>query len=227
MVWVQNNTFRNVYLSGIRVEYPDSPLSNFWFNHNTFSTTGIGPSGGGYANIQTFGLLSVSLPLISNVHVSENTITTPGRVGIGLDRCDYCEVSGNRVVENGTVGEAIAFSGAFNQIVNNKISASGSSGILLYATSTSDMSHNVIQGNMAWNNSQGIGLVFDNPSSSISYEQVQDNKAFYLAGGGWSCSKLWPSDVLQYAGSECRVVRYLHDRHLCQQPDHQQRVRLQ
>ena len=57
-------------------------------------------------------------------------------------------------------------------------------GILLYATSTSDMSHNVIQGNTTWNNAQGIALVFDNSASQITYEQIQNNKAFYLSGGG-------------------------------------------
>jgi hypothetical protein len=113
--------------------------------------------------------------------ISDNTITNPKSVGIGFAG-HHSEISGNTIVGNyegpGTgFGEAVAVSGSDNKILNNRISRSAASGILIFATKPFPSSNNVIENNViTGSGAQGIALVWGQNDAEMDNIIVRRNR---------------------------------------------------
>ena len=180
LIWITGNYFENCGFSGIYFGRPTvigAYNENIWITDNYLKncqTAGI--MGHGAIQVRASGLHR-------NLHVLNNTVINPGKVGLGLDNIYQSNVVGNTIIKEyreNTLGECIAFGGSENVIAENfcrNNSVSYAACILLYAPRAEQIPcyRNQIINNRCTNGAQGIGFVWAEQDAEIGHLLIQGN----------------------------------------------------
>ncbi|HET7037778.1 MAG TPA: right-handed parallel beta-helix repeat-containing protein [Thermomicrobiaceae bacterium] len=174
-VQVANSAFRTTGYSGVRLQDPGAGNLNqhVTIQGCTFSDINC-QLAGGHAAVQCHG---TSAPVQLFISIKNNTVAAHG-VGLGLDSLDSSLVDGNQIVGNQVRGEGIAFTGANNQITNNRVNNCGAAGILQWAIANRSNDGNLISGNTCWDNAQGIAAVCGQSGTLLRNLTVTSNRCY-------------------------------------------------
>jgi nitrous oxidase accessory protein NosD len=179
--FVRLNRFETIQKSGVRIEEADGSGSHRIFvEDNYFKDVVVDGTGGHAAFLVANG--SGTTPEHDYIYARRNYIQNSGAVGIGYNGADYSEITGNRIIGNGTNGECIAFDGAYLLVDGNTVNGCGSYGIMYYGVSYHENGHVRISDNISWDNaSQGVSLVWGQGSVTFDDVWIANNRAYDTA----------------------------------------------
>ncbi|HEU5424420.1 MAG TPA: right-handed parallel beta-helix repeat-containing protein [Nitrolancea sp.] len=174
-VQVANSVFATTGYSGVRLQDPGAGNLNQYVSVQGCSFSDINcQRAGGHAAVQCHGTAAPSQLFIT---IKNNSVAAHG-VGLGLDSLDSSLVDGNQIVGNQVLGEGIAFTGANNQITNNRVSSCGAAGILQWAIANRSNDGNLISGNTCWDNAQGIAAVCGQSGTVLRNLTMTGNRCY-------------------------------------------------
>lgn len=114
-----------------------------------------------------------------SIEANRVTMSSAGlnKVGIGVNGGNTILISGNRVIGNNSGGECIAVTADNVRITENEVNNSIAAGILFYATA-GGFSNVIIAANLAYDNAQGIAIVWGANSITIQNVMIYGNRAY-------------------------------------------------
>lgn len=178
-MWIERNRFEAIHLSGVRSydAVETNACSYIWIRDNYFDRVVLDGTNGHAAIL--FGTYGNVQATHHYIFVERNQINQPGHVGIGFNGVDSGFIADNRVVGNGTIGECIAVTGAYNTVSRNIVNGCGAAGILFYGVNYATNAHMRILDNITWDNhAQGIAFGWDQNDVTYSDVWISGNRAF-------------------------------------------------